>query len=224
MEKILIVEDDTGIADFLKTELRHEGFDILYAPDGRTALSSFESGSPDIVLLDIMLPEISGLEVLRRIRKNSAVPVILLTARGDTYDKVNGLNAGADDYLAKPFEVEELLARIRAVLRRSSGTVSLLKIRNLVLNSERMEVKLNDEPVELSRTEFFLLRTLMENENIVLTRDQLISSVWGKGHYIDENSVDVYVRYIRHKIDEKAGEEYISTVRGFGYTIKNEKV
>jgi two-component system, OmpR family, response regulator ArlR len=223
MEKVLVVEDDAGIAGFLKTELCHEGFDVLYAADGRAALAVFESTPPDIILLDIMLPELSGLEVLRRIRKTSRVPVILLTARGETYDKVNGLNAGADDYLAKPFEIEELLARMRAVMRRMTGGTSVMKVRNLLLFPDRMEVQLNNKPVELSRTEFFLLKTLMESQNSVLSRDQLISAVWGQGHYIDENSVDVYVRYLRQKIDEKAGEEYITTVRGFGYTIKNEK-
>jgi len=222
MEKVLVVEDDAGIMGFLKTELCHEGFEVQYAADGRTALTVFESCKPDIILLDIMLPELSGLEVLRRIRKTSGVPVILLTARGETYDKVNGLNAGADDYLAKPFEIEELLARMRAVMRRMPGAAAVLRVRNLVLYPERMEALLNGQVVELSRTEFFLLKTLMENQDTVLTREQLISAVWGQGHYIDENSVDVYVRYIRQKIDEQAGEEYITTVRGFGYTIKGE--
>jgi two-component system, OmpR family, response regulator ArlR len=222
MEKVLVVEDDAGIMGFLKTELCHEGFEVQYAADGRAALTVFESCIPDIVLLDIMLPGLSGLEVLRRIRKSSNVPVILLTARGETFDKVNGLNAGADDYLTKPFEIEELLARMRAVMRRLSGSVSVLKMRNLVLYPNRMETLLDGKAVELSRTEFFLLKTLMENQNTVLTREQLISAVWGQGHYIDENSVDVYVRYIRQKIDEQAGEEYITTVRGFGYTMKGE--
>jgi len=221
MERVLVVEDDAGIMGFLKTELCHEGFEVQYAADGRTALTVFESCKPDIILLDIMLPELSGLEVLRRIRKTSGVPVILLTARGETYDKVNGLNAGADDYLAKPFEIEELLARMRAVMRRMSGSAAVLRVRNLALYPERMEALLSGQVVELSRTEFFLLKTLMENQNTVLTREQLISAVWGQGHYIDENSVDVYVRYIRQKIDEQAGEEYITTVRGFGYTVKN---
>ncbi len=222
MEKVLVVEDDAGIMGFLKTELCHEGFEVRDAADGRAALAVFESCPPDIILLDIMLPGLSGLEVLRRIRKSSKVPVILLTARGETYDKVNGLNAGADDYLTKPFEIEELLARMRAVMRRIPGFVSVLKIRNLALYPERMEALLNGSVIELSRTEFFLLKTLMENQNTVLNREQLISAVWGQGHYIDENSVDVYVRYIRQKIDERAGEEYITTVRGFGYTMKGE--
>jgi len=225
MAKVLVVEDDQGIADFVQLELQHEGFDVSYAPDGRAALASFDKEAPDIILLDIMLPELSGLEVLRRIRKISRVPVILITARGETYDKVNGLDAGADDYLAKPFEIEELFARMRAVMRRTSdmpGLVSpVLRLRNLELNTGSMEVFVKKEPVELSKTEYLLLKTLLENRNVVLSRDKIISAVWGEGHYIDENSVDVYVRYLRSKIDEKAGEEYISTVRGAGYMIKD---
>lgn len=225
MAKVLVVEDDAGIADFVQLELQHEGFEVSYAADGREALVLFESSAPDIILLDIMLPGLSGLEVLRRIRKNSHVPVILLTARGETYDKVNGLDAGADDYLAKPFEIEELFARMRAVMRRSSDNGSdpfpFLKVRNLELHPDSMDVLLNKQPVELSKTEYLMLKTLLENRNIVLSRDRIITAVWGEGHYIDENSVDVYIRYLRSKIDEKAGEEYISTIRGSGYVVRD---
>jgi two-component system, OmpR family, response regulator ArlR len=225
MAKVLVVEDDAGIAGFVQLELQHEGFEVSYAADGREALILFESAVPDIILLDIMLPGLSGLEVLRRIRKNSHVPVILLTARGETYDKVNGLNAGADDYLAKPFEIEELLARMRAVMRRTSDKSSVpdscLKVRNLELYPDSMNVLLNKQSVELSKTEYLMLKTLLENKNIVLSRDRIITAVWGEGHYIDENSVDVYIRYLRSKIDEKAGEEYISTIRGSGYVVRD---
>lgn len=224
MEKVLVVEDDNGIATFVKTELEHEGFSVSYAADGRSALSVFQTYVPDIMLLDIMLPEISGLEVLRRIRKTSQVPVILLTARGETYDKVNGLNAGADDYLAKPFEIEELFARMRAVLRRADTNRSekVLGVKNLELRADTMEVILDGNAIDLSRTEFFLLKTLLVHKGTVLSRDEIITNVWGSEHYIDENSVDVYIRYLRSKIDEKAGREYITTVRGFGYVIKDE--
>ena len=224
MEKVLVVEDDNGIASFVKTELEHEGFFVTYAADGRSALSAFQTSVPDIILLDIMLPEISGLEVLRRIRKTSQVPVILLTARGETYDKVNGLNAGADDYLAKPFEIEELFARMRAVLRRSdtNRTEKVLSVKNLELRTDTMEAVLDGNAIDLSRTEFFLLKTLLIHKGTVLSRDEIITNVWGSEHYIDENSVDVYIRYLRSKIDEKAGREYITTVRGFGYVIKDE--
>lgn len=219
--RVLIVEDDSGIADFLQLELEHEGFEVLRAEDGRKALELFESGAPDIILLDIMLPKLNGLEVLRRIRKTSRVPVIMLTARGDTLDKVSGLDSGADDYLAKPFEIEELLARMRAVMRRNEANDEQLKLRGIELNRDSMEVKINKERIALSKTEYLLLKTFIENKNVVLSRDKIISAVWGENHYIDENSVDVYVRYLRSKIDDKTGEEYISTVRGAGYVMRD---
>lgn len=219
--RVLIVEDDSGIADFLQLELEHEGLDVLHAEDGRKALELFESGAPDIILLDIMLPKLNGLEVLRRIRKTSRVPVIMLTARGDTLDKVSGLDSGADDYLAKPFEIEELLARMRAVMRRNEANDEPLKLRGIEFNRDSMEVKINKERIALSKTEYLLLKTFIENKNVVLSRDKIISAVWGENHYIDENSVDVYVRYLRSKIDDKTGEEYISTVRGAGYVMRD---
>lgn len=222
MEKILIVEDDAGISDFVKLELDHEGFETCVAATGREALEKFESFAPDLILLDVMLPELSGLEVLRRIRKNSAVPVIMVTARGETYDRVNGLDAGADDYLPKPFEIEELLARMRAVLRRvnaSAGTPSVLKNRDLIMSIESMKVTLKGDELMLSKTEFMMLKLFLEKMNQVLTRDQIIDAVWGEGHYIDENTIDVYVGYLRSKIDQAAGEDYIKTVRGMGYKM-----
>ena len=219
--RVLIVEDDSGIADFLQLELEHEGFEVLHAEDGRKALELFENGAPDIIFLDIMLPKLNGLEVLRRIRKTSRVPVIMLTARGDTLDKVSGLDSGADDYLAKPFEIEELLARMRAVMRRNEANDEPLKLRGIELNRDSMEVKINKERIALSKTEYLLLKTFIENKNVVLSRDKIISAVWGENHYIDENSVDVYVRYLRSKIDDKTGEEYISTVRGAGYVMRD---
>lgn len=232
-QKVLVVEDEEGIRKFVKLELQHEGFEVVTAGTGREALAVFEQAGPALVLLDIMLPELSGLEVLRRIRKTSDVPVILVTARGETYDKVNGLDAGADDYLAKPFEIEELLARMRAVFRRNELAVkhaaeqlpspgsTMLSCRKLVLNTNSMEVSLGGCHVELSRTEYLLLKFLLEHRNTVFSRDQIIEAVWGREHYIEENAVDVYVGYLRSKIDRVAGEEYITTVRGAGYIIKD---
>jgi two-component system, OmpR family, response regulator ArlR len=223
MEQVLIIEDDSGIRDFVHSELEHEGFIVTEAADGRAGLTAFEEVHPDIIILDIMLPELSGLEVLRRIRKQYTVPVILLTARGETYDKVNGLNAGADDYLAKPFEIEELLARMRAVMRRSVtvGNAGDLRVRELVISPESMEAQLNGQSIELSRTEFLMLKLLVERKNRVLSRDEIISAVWGKEHYIEENAVDVYIGYLRAKIDRPACQEYISTVRGAGYVMRD---
>ncbi len=228
MEKILVVEDDIGIADFVCAELQHEGFKTISASDGREALELFEKENPTLILLDIMIPSLSGLEVLRRIRKTSTVPVILVTARNETYDKVNGLNAGADDYIGKPFEIEELLARMRAVMRRSNkvdtedSANSERKIKDLRLNIDSMEVFLSGEKIDLSKTEFLLLKCLMDNKNTVMSRDKILEQVWGENHFIDENSVDVYIRYLRSKIDDRVGTEYISTVRGAGYVIRNE--
>lgn len=226
MEKILIVEDDSGISDFVKAELDHEGFETTVAADGRDALEVFESFNPDLILLDVMLPGLSGLEVLRRIRKTSAVPVIMVTARGETYDRVNGLDAGADDYLPKPFEIEELLARMRAVLRRSAKVAAeakSFKIRDLELNCDSMKVTLKGEVIELSKTEYLMLKLLMEKKNQVLSRDQMIDDVWGEDHFIDVNTIDVYVGYLRSKIDQVSGETYIKTVRGTGYMMIDEE-
>lgn len=226
MEKVLIVEDDEGIIDFVKLELEHEGYSTCLASTGRMALEVFVAEKPDLILLDIMLPELSGLEVLRRIRKESNVPVIILTARGETYDKVNGLNAGADDYLAKPFSIEELIARMSAVLRRSSApaaaSLGSLKIRGLELLPESMSASLNGSPIEFSKTEFLMLKNFMEHKGQVLSRDSIITAVWGENHFIDENNVDVYVGYLRAKIDQVAKEEYIKTVRGAGYMMVEE--
>ena len=234
MEKILLVEDEPGIASFVRLELLHEGYQVQVAEDGRQGLELFQEGQWDLILLDIMLPGINGLEVLRRIRKLSSVPVILLTARGDTLDKVSGLDAGADDYLPKPFAIEELLARIRSLLRRKnawgSGTVSaqatstqdegLLFFRNITLNPKSREVSLDGQLLSLTKTEYQLLFCLMSHKNEALSREKIMDMVWGQQHYIDPNSVDVYVRYLRNKLDVTGKESCITTLRGIGYIMK----
>ena len=234
MEKILLVEDEPGIASFVRLELLHEGYQVQVAEDGRQGLELFQEGQWDLILLDIMLPGINGLEVLRRIRKLSSVPVILLTARGDTLDKVSGLDAGADDYLPKPFAIEELLARIRSLLRRKnawgSGTVSaqatstqdesLLFFRNITLNPKSREVSLDGQLLSLTKTEYQLLFCLMSHKNEALSREKIMDMVWGQEHYIDPNSVDVYVRYLRNKLDVAGKESCITTLRGIGYIMK----
>lgn len=234
MEKILLVEDEPGIASFVRLELLHEGYQVQVAEDGRQGLELFQEGQWDLILLDIMLPGINGLEVLRRIRKLSSVPVILLTARGDTLDKVSGLDAGADDYLPKPFAIEELLARIRSLLRRKnawgSETVSaqatstqdegLLFFRNITLNPKSREVSLDGQLLALTKTEYQLLFCLMSHKNEALSREQIMNMVWGQEHYIDPNSVDVYVRYLRNKLDVAGKESCITTLRGIGYIMK----
>lgn len=220
--KILIVEDDAGISDFVIPELEHEGYTTCLAVTGREALEKFEKEKPDLILLDIMLPELNGLEVLRRIRSVSTVPVILETARGETIDKINGLNLGADDYIPKPFEIEELLARINALFRRMSfakPSESLVSFGQLNLNIDRMSFTMEGVEVPLSKTEFLLLKLLVENQGKVLSRSQIIDGIWGKDHFIDENTVDVYVGYLRTKIGEHSKGEYIKTVRGAGYMM-----
>ena len=234
MEKILLVEDEPGIASFVRLELLHEGYQVQVAEDGRQGLELFQEGQWDLILLDIMLPGINGLEVLRRIRKLSSVPVILLTARGDTLDKVSGLDAGADDYLPKPFAIEELLARIRSLLRRKNAWGSetpalktsstqdegLLVFRNITLNPKSREVSLDGQLLSLTKTEYQLLFCLMSHKNEALSRERIMDMVWGHQHYIDPNSVDVYVRYLRNKLDVAGKESCITTLRSIGYIMK----
>ena len=226
MEKILIVEDDKTVLDFEKKELEHEGYAVITAEDGRRALDLFESQKPDFILLDIMIPELNGIEVLRRIRKQSEVPVILVTAKGEVYDKVNGLSAGADDYISKPFAIEELLARISSVLRRSRINAvpsSVLRNGEIELNTQTILLTVQDKSFSLSKIEFMLLKFFLENQNVALSRSQIIDAVWGKDYFIEEGTVDVYVNYLRGKIDQPLKEEYIKTVRGVGYMMVNKK-
>lgn len=221
--KILIIEDDKGISDFITLELQHEGFEVMLAETGRQGLEKFELEHPDLILLDVMLPELNGLEVLRRIREVSTVPIILETARGETIDKITGLNSGADDYISKPFEIEELLARINALFRRINFIKpkdEQLSLRELTLNIDRMSCSIAKNEIPLSKTEFLMLKCFIENKGKVLSRSNIIDEIWGKGHFIDENTVDVYVGYLRSKIAEYTKDEYIKTVRGVGYMME----
>ena len=211
-QKILIVEDEEKIARFVELELLHEGYEAEKVFDGRTGLDKALSGGFDLVVLDVMLPGLNGLEVLRRIRKESDVPVIMLTARDAVMDKVSGLDAGADDYLTKPFAIEELLARIRVALKRR-GVAEV--------HTHRIEIRgVCGEIVELTNREFELLRTLMENKDIVMDREKLLSAVCGYDYLGETNIIDVYVRYLRTKIDDRFGVKLITTVRGVGYVIR----
>lgn len=230
MEKILIVEDELQLARFVELELSHEGYSVSKASDGRTGLEMAESGSFDLVLLDIMLPELNGLEVLRRLRRSSDVPVIMLTARDAVMDKVSGLDMGANDYMTKPFAIEELLARIRAVLRQceikevpapaEKSETEILEYNGLTVDTARHTVSFNGEAVELTNREFMLLSALMKNRSIVMSREVLLEKVWGYDYMGETNVVDVYIRYLRSKIDDIYGIHLITTVRGVGYVIK----
>lgn len=226
MIKILIVEDEEKIARFIELELIHEGYKVIKANNGRVGLELAEKGEADLILLDVMLPEINGLEVLRRLRKVSDIPVIMLTARDAVMDKVSGLDAGADDYITKPFAIEELLARIRTAIKRRVITVKkdqdVISCGLLVLDKMRHKTMYNEIEIELTNREFTLLQILMENKNIVLTRDVLIEKVCGYDYVGETNVIDVYVRYLRAKIDDAFKVKIITTVRGVGYVIKDE--
>ena len=223
-ERILLVEDEEKLARMVELELRYEGYEVEKAFDGREGLEKALSGGFDLILLDIMLPSMSGMEVLRRLRRESQVPVIMVTARDTVVDKVSGLDSGADDYITKPFEIEELLARIRAALRkrpaRQEGTAPTAG--PLTMDPERHEVTVKGTAVELTRREFDLLRYLLENKEKVISRESLLDNVWGFDFVGETNAVDVYIRFLRAKIDEAFGIKLIHTVRGVGYVIREE--
>ncbi|WP_031422249.1 MULTISPECIES: response regulator transcription factor [Exiguobacterium] len=222
MQTILVVEDDSKIARLLELELKHAGYAVMVATDGRTGLERALADDVDLVLLDVMLPQMSGLEVVRRLKEERPLlPVLMVTARGDRYDKVSGLDLGADDYITKPFEIEEVLARIRAFLRmrqlvRQDHSEQVLTYDTLTVDVNRHEVYCDGKKVDLTRREFDLLVFFLENPERVLTRDQLVEHVWGFDYYGDTNVVDVYVRYVRKKLTGS----WIQTVRGVGYMLK----
>lgn len=220
--KILIIEDEEKFARFVEMELNYEGYQVTKALDGRTGLELAEAGNFDLILLDIMLPGLSGMEVLRRIRRSSAVPIIMLTARDSVVDKVSGLDNGADDYITKPFAIEELLARIRTALRKQIVIPEdqLLSVGGLVLDTASRQVSYEGEPIVLTKREFDLLQYLLEHKNIVVTRESLLENVWGYDFEGETNAVDVYIRFLRSKIDQVYNIKVISTVRGVGYVIR----
>ena len=226
MTKILLVEDEEKLARFVELELKHEGYAVDKAFDGREGLEKAEGGGYDLLLLDIMLPGLNGLEVLRRLRKvGSEMPVIMLTARDAVMDKVTGLDMGADDYVTKPFSIEELLARIRAALRKQSAQKQdsgLLSCGGLTVDVSRHRVTREGKDIELTGREFSLLQYFMENKTIVLTRDQLLEKVWGYEYLGETNVVDVYVRYLRGKIDDGFDQKLLQTVRGVGYVLRDD--
>ena len=223
-EKILLIEDEEKLARMVELELRYEGYEVEKAFDGRTGLERALSGEHSLILLDIMLPALSGMEVLRRLRRESAVPVIMLTARDTVVDKVSGLDSGADDYITKPFAIEELLARIRAALRKRPAAQEVPKLTcgPLMMDTERHEVTVGGCQVELTRREFDLLRYLLENKEKVISRESLLDNVWGFDFAGETNAVDVYIRFLRAKLDEKFGFKLIHTVRGVGYVVREE--
>ncbi len=219
--RILIIEDEPAIAEGIAYNLRREGYEVARAADGETGLAEARRARPDLVLLDLMLPGLSGLEVCQALRRDGSLPVIMLTARDSETDKVVGLTVGADDYVTKPFSMAELLARVKAVLRRASASpeaADRVEAGEVVVDVARHEVLVRGVPVELSPKEFDLLRVLMTNRGRVLTRERLLSRVWGEERYVDERTVDVHIRWLRRKIEQDPSEpRLIQTVRGTGY-------
>ena len=223
MAKILIVEDEKQMAEFINLELNHEGYEVDVCYDGEQGYQKAIETSYDIILLDIMIPKINGIEVCRRLRIKKDTPIIMLTAKGDVTDKVNGLDTGADDYLSKPFEIEELLARMRVILRRAENKQNqekIIKVADLKLDLEKKQVSRNGKNIELTKKEYELLEYLMKNRNIVISREKIIEEVWNYDFVGDTKIVDVFIRYLRSKIDDEYDKKLINTVRGFGYVIQ----
>ena len=217
--RVLAVEDEEAILDFVEMGMRYEGFDVELAKDGPSALMAFARRRPDVVILDLNLPGLDGLEVCREIRRKSDVPIIMLTARGEVDERVEGLDAGADDYLPKPFKFKELLARVRAVLRRKMSHVErILNFGSLTLNRDTREVFLDGRPIQLTPREFDLLEVFMLHPRQVMTRDVLLDRVWGTDHLCDGNLIEVHVSALRDKLCDRE-RRLVRTVRGVGYAL-----
>lgn len=223
--RVLIIEDEIKLARFVELELAYEGYEVKVCNDGRVGLDTAMEENFDLILLDLMLPGLNGIEICRRIRKVSDVPIIMLTAKDEVMDKVAGLDSGADDYLTKPFAIEELLARMRVALKRrniNENRKNILQVNDLIVDTDKRLVKVLDKSIELTKKEYELLVYLIQNKNIVLNREQILNQVWGYDYIGETNVVDVYVRYLRSKIDEQFDKKYIHTIRGVGYFVKDE--
>jgi two-component system response regulator ArlR len=218
--RILVIEDDAAISRVLSLELEHEGYAVETARDGLSGLEKALK-EPDLIVLDLMLPRMDGIEVCKRIRAKSNTPIIMVTAKDRVPDRVAGLDVGADDYLTKPFATDELLARVRARLREKQPQTNVIEYRDLVMDRDRHEVRRSDRPIALTAKEYSLLEYLLLHRNKVHTRDELFNGVWGSDFLGDSNLIDVYIRYLRGKVDDGFDDKLISTVRGVGYTIKD---
>ncbi|HEP6681103.1 TPA: two-component system response regulator CovR [Streptococcus pyogenes] len=226
-KKILIIEDEKNLARFVSLELQHEGYEVIVEVNGREGLETALEKEFDLILLDLMLPEMDGFEVTRRLQTEKTTYIMMMTARDSIMDVVAGLDRGADDYIVKPFAIEELLARIRAIFRRqdieSEKKVPSQGIyRDLVLNPQNRSVNRGDDEISLTKREYDLLNILMTNMNRVMTREELLSNVWKYDEAVETNVVDVYIRYLRGKIDIPGKESYIQTARGMGYVIREK--
>ncbi len=224
MKQILVVEDEMNLARFLELELKHEGYEVTLVDNGQDGLDTAMSEDFDLILLDLMLPKINGLEVCRRIRKSKQTPIIIITAKGETFDKVVGLDYGADDYIVKPFEIEELLARIRVNLRRTSQQEEALEtvsLHDIVVDESAYTVTIEGTQINLTKTEHELLYLLLKNADIVLQRETILQHIWGYENEVETNVVDVYIRYLRNKLKPFGKDKLIETVRGVGYVIRS---
>lgn len=227
MARILIIEDEKMLSRFVQLELEHEGYETDTASDGLSGLEKALKDDYDLMLLDLMLPGMSGIEICRRVRQHSKKPIIMLTAKDDVSDKVMGLDMGADDYVTKPFAIEELLARIRVALKHGAPDESAggdeIRAGKLCVNTRNREVTFDGQDVQLTKTEFDMLAYMVAHPDKVLSRDELLSEVWGYSYAGDTNIVDVYVRYLRQKLDEKFHVKLMHTVRGVGYLFRYEE-
>ncbi|EOD4465721.1 response regulator transcription factor ArlR [Staphylococcus aureus] len=219
MTQILIVEDEQNLARFLELELTHENYNVDTEYDGQDGLDEALSHYYDLIILDLMLPSINGLEICRKIRQQQSTPIIIITAKSDTCDKVAGLDYGADDYIVKPFDIEELLARIRAILRRQPQK-DIIDVNGITIDKNAFKVTVNGAEIELTKTEYDLLYLLAENKNHVMQREQILNHVWGYNSEVETNVVDVYIRYLRNKLKPYDRDKMIETVRGVGYVIR----
>lgn len=227
--KILVVDDDKNICELLKLYLENEGYNVFVANDGQDAVNKFQLKTPDLVLLDIMLPKMDGWQVCREIRKTSGCPIIMLTAKGETFDKVLGLELGADDYVTKPFDTKEVMARVKAVLRRTNGTSEaedntkkVVIYDNLEINIVNYELKVNGETIDTPPKELELIYHFASNPNRVYTRDQLLDEVWGFDYYGDSRTVDVHVKRLREKLEGISDKWALKTVWGVGYKFETK--
>ena len=226
MDKILVADDDLNICELLRLYLEKEGFEVVMAHDGEEAVAKFESEKPSLILLDIMMPKLDGWQVCRQIRQKSDCPIIMLTAKGETFDKVLGLELGADDYVVKPFDTKEIVARIKAVLRRSgpagnaAGEVKEVSYDKLTVNMTRYELKVDGKVVDAPPKELELLFHLSSNPNRVFTRDQLLDEVWGFEYYGDSRTVDVHIKRLREKLEGVSDQWSLKTVWGVGYKFE----
>ena len=222
MKRILMVEDESSIYEFVKLELEYEGYQVCVKEDGREGLQEVLYNDYDLVILDVMLPSINGFEICRRLKKEKNTPVIMLSAKDSVMDKVNGLQIGADDYISKPFAIEELLARIELVFRRQNNlNDSIVKFKDLVINKHSRVVKQNDNEINLTNKEYELLQILIDNKDKVVTRDEMLENIWGYDYEPETNVIDVYIRYLRAKLNSNDKEKYIQTVRSVGYIMRS---